>query len=350
MLLSITSRILPIAASVSLAAVLQAQPQGTIDGPVAGYVFDKAARALRPVLGLPGASTLGSPIKGYRVDQAFIAPKLDSVVGVTSEGAFRLVRMHDGIVSEMAVGGLAPAGSQYSVAFSPSGTSVALYAGNRVQLIVGLPDAPAVGGSIDLTGADQPSALAVSDDARTLLLSIGNSIRFFESYADMGKLIDIAPGALVAFAPGGHDAAVADTSAGVVLFHDLAGPGASQLIAPPDENTAAFAAVAFSSDGKALFLASSAAQAVTQLDLAGGSRTVIPCGCSPTVLARMGNVFRLTELTRDPLWLLDAPESAPRVVFVPVYEPRPPRNRYHDSTLDLPPGKDVGSLRASALD
>jgi hypothetical protein len=316
-----TSRIFPIVALASLAAVLEAQPQGTISGPVAGYVFDKAAHAMRPVLGLPGASLLGRPMNWrYRVDQAFIAPKLDSAVGVTAEGAFRLFRMRDGIVTEMAVGGLAPAGSPYSVAFSPSGSSAALYGGNRVQLVSGLPDAPVLGGSIDLTAAGLPSALALSDDARALLVSVNNSIRFFESYADMGKLIDTAPGALVAFAAGGHDAAVADAGAGVVLFHDLAGAGTSQVIAAPDQNGAAFSALAFSADGKALFLASAAAQAVTQLDLAAGSRNRIPCGCSPTVLARMGSVFRLTELSGDPLWLLDAPESAPRIVFVPAFE------------------------------
>ena len=316
-----TSRIFPIVALASLAAVLEAQPQGTISGPVAGYVFDKAAHAMRPVLGLPGASLLGRPMNWrYRVDQAFIAPKLDSAVGVTAEGAFRLFRMRDGIVTEMAVGGLAPAGSPYSVAFSPSGSSAALYGGNRVQLVSGLPDAPVLGGSIDLTAAGLPSALALSDDARTLLVSVNNSIRFFESYADMGKLIDTAPGALVAFAAGGHDAAAADAGAGVVLFHDLAGAGTSQVIAAPDQNGAAFSALAFSADGKTLFLASAAAQGVTQLDLAAGSRNRIPCGCSPTVLARMGRVFRLTELTADPLWLLDAPESTPRVVFVPAYE------------------------------
>ena len=159
-----------------------------------------------------------------------------------------------------------------------------------------------------------------SDDARALLASVNNSIRFFESYADMGKLIDTAPGALVAFAAGGHDAAVADAGAGVVLFRDLTGSGASQVVAPPDADNSAFSALAFSADGKALLLASSAAQAVTQLDLAAGSRTRIPCNCSPTVLARMGSVFRLTELTAAPLWLLDAPESAPRIVFVPAYE------------------------------
>jgi hypothetical protein len=315
-------RIFPIVALASLAAMLEAQPQGTINGPVAGYVFDKAARALRPVLGLPGASLLGSPIRWrYRVDQAFVAPRLDSAVGVTPERAFRLFRMRDGVVTELAVGGLAQAGSPYSVAYSPSGSSVALYAGNRVQLISGLPDAPVVGGSIDLTATGVPFALAVSDDARSLLVSVNNSIRFFESYANMGKLIDTAPGAVVAFAAGSHDAAVADSGAGVVLFHDLAGAGASQVVAPPDENGAASSALAFSADGKALFLASAAAQALTQLDLSAGTRNRIACNCTPTVLARMGNVFRLTELTGDPLWLLDTPESTPRIVFVPAFEP-----------------------------
>jgi hypothetical protein len=304
-------------------ALLGAQPQGIFNGPVAGYVFDKAAHALRPVLGLPGASLLGSPIKWrYRVDQAFIAPRLDSAVGVTSEGAFRLFRINDGLVTEMGIDGLASAGTRYSVAFSPSGSSVALYSSDRVQLIRGLPDAAVPGGSIDLSAAGIPSALAVSDDARMLLVSVNNSIRFFESYADMGKLIDTAPGALVAFAAGGLDAAVADSGAGVVLFHDLAGAGASQIIAPPDANQVAFSGLAFSSDGKSLFLASSAAQTVTQLDLSAGSRTRILCSCSPTVLARMGSAFRLTELASDPLWLLDAPESAPRIVFVPAFQSR----------------------------
>jgi hypothetical protein len=316
-----TSRTLPILALASLAAVLEAQPQGTINGPVAGYVFDKTARALRPVLGLPGASLLGSPIRWrYRVDQAFVAPQLDSAVGVTSEGAFRVFRMRDGIATEIAIGGLAPAGSPYSVAFSPSGSSLALYSGGRVQLVTGLPDSAAVGGSVDLTTAGAPSALAVSDDARSLLVNVNNSIRLFESYADMGKLIDAAPGAQVAFAAGGHDAAVADAGAGVVMFHDLAGAGASQVVAPPDDSGAAFSALAFSADGKALFVASAATQAVTQLDLSAGSRSRMPCDCSPTVLARMGKVFRLTELAGDPLWLLDGPESAPRIVFVPAVE------------------------------
>src|SRR5215472_13757421 len=115
-----TSRIVLILSFISLAVALEAQPQAAIDGPVAGYVFDKGGSGLRPVLGLPGASMLGSPLKWrYRVDRAFIAPKLDSAVGVTSEGGFRVFRIRDRVVTESAVGALSPADPPYIVVYSP---------------------------------------------------------------------------------------------------------------------------------------------------------------------------------------------------------------------------------------
>jgi hypothetical protein len=40
---------------------------------------------------------------------------------------------------------------------------------------------------------------------RAALVSVNNSIRFCESYADVGKLIETVPGAVVAFAAGGDD-------------------------------------------------------------------------------------------------------------------------------------------------
>lgn len=48
-----------------------------------------------------------------------------------------------------------------------------------------------------------PFALAVSDEARSLLVSVNNSIRFSKSYADVGKLIETVPATVVAFAAGG---------------------------------------------------------------------------------------------------------------------------------------------------
>jgi len=46
---------------------------------VAGFVFDRGAQALRPLPGIPGASTVGGPISsGYQLTAAYVAPRLDS--------------------------------------------------------------------------------------------------------------------------------------------------------------------------------------------------------------------------------------------------------------------------------
>jgi hypothetical protein len=49
-----------------------------------------------------------------------------------------------------------------------------------------------------------------------------------------------------------------------------------------------------------------------------GNRLDMACSCSPAELTPMGTSFRLNELTADPLWLVDAGVSGPRVVFVPA--------------------------------
>jgi hypothetical protein len=322
--------ILGICAFVSLAAVLEAQTQSTINGPVAGYVFDKVSEGLRPILGLPGASLFGSPVGfGYKVTAAFVAPKLDSSFAVASDGSSHLFRIQSGAVQEVSVGGLARAGFSYIAEFSPSGTAMALYTGGSVQFLTGLPGAPTVAGSVDLTQLGRPDALALSDDGTALLVSANNAITLFGSYASLGKLMDTAANPVMAFAAGTHDAAVSDTGAGVVLFQDLTGSVTSQVVAPPDQKAAPSSALAFSADGKSIYLASSSAQTITQLDLAAGTSNRLPCGCSPTALARLGNVFRVTELSAAvPLWLLDTPAGGARLVFVPALAPSTAPTRF----------------------
>ncbi|MBV9508588.1 MAG: hypothetical protein JO323_26685 [Acidobacteriia bacterium] len=337
-------RIFSILNLAAFASLLQAQ-QGTVSGPVTGYIFDPTARALRPVLGLPGASLFGSPIGfGLEADSAFVAPSLDSAVVVAGDGTIHLFSIQSGAVKELSAEGLKSLTKPLRVVFSPSGSAAALYAAGSVVVLKGLPSAPAIAASVPLAvnagasaassggrrpegrvigkaAAASPLAIAVSDDAAALLVSTGNAIRLFGSGDDLGKLMDASDNPSMAFAAGGHDAAIADSGAGVVLFHDVLGTGGSQVISPPDASNAVPSALAFSSDGKAILLAESAAQIVTELDLAAGSRTRIPCSCSPTLMARMGQVFRLTEQAHDPLWLLDTPASGPRVVFVPALQP-----------------------------
>lgn len=313
-----STRIFRILALISLPACLLPGQDSQIAGPVSGYVFDRAARGLRPILGIPGASIIGNPVDfGLEVSAAYVAPRQDAAFVTAADGTFHLFRIGAGKATELILNGLT--GAPDRVVFSPSGMAAALYAGGAVQIVNGLPDSPAIAGGLDATAAGLPGSIALSDDGAILLLASGNSVELFGGSGDLGKLTDAASAALVAFAPGRHDAAVVDpTGAGVVLFRNLAAASDSQVVAAPDDTIQSASALAFSADGSRLLLANSASQSVTAFDLTAGGRSAIACSCSPSTLVRVGDLFRLNDLGSEPLWLLDAQPDAPRVLFVPA--------------------------------
>jgi hypothetical protein len=311
-----TTRAWRILVLVSLAAPLLVGQLGGLGGPVAGYVFDRPARALRPILGIPGAWLVGDPLNlGIGLASAYVSPRQDLALVVGADGSLRWFRLDSGAASGLTLNGITVVPER--VAFSPSGTAAALAAAGRVQVVTGLPDSPALAGAVDAGGA--PGSLAVSDDGAFLLFAASGSIRLQGTAGANRKLMDAGDGALVAFARAGHDAAVADPGgAGVVLFRDVAGASTPSVLAPPDATPAAPVGLAFSPDGRKLYLASSAARSVTVLDLATGDHSAIRCDCTPAGLVPMGNLLRLTEFGAGPLWLLDTGAAAPRMVFVPA--------------------------------
>jgi len=302
----------------SLAGVLLQAQQSRVEGPVSGYVFDSSAKVLRPIMGVPGASLLGAPVDfGFAITSAHTAPRQDAALVVAADGSLHVFALDRGTATEQSVAYLV--NSPQRVLFSPSGSSAAIYAGGSIEVVTGLPGSPTVSGGIDLPSGTVPDSLAISDDGSVLLVSANQAIRLYGSFADMGNLTATAGPAMLAFASGGHDAAIVDPAgAGVVVYRGLTGSGGSQVIAAPDDTIRASSAVAFSADGTSLLLASSSGQSVTTFDLTAGARNAIACSCSPKTLARMGNLFRLNDLGKDPLWLLDLHASNPRIVFVPA--------------------------------
>jgi DNA-binding beta-propeller fold protein YncE len=315
-----TGRILRIAVCIGFSGLWLHGQQGHISGPVSGYVFDSGAHALRPILGIPGASLLGAPVDfGIDVAAVAVSPRQNAAFVTATDGAFRLFRIDAGAVAQVQVDGLW--GAPDRVVFSPSGTAAALYEGGSAQIVTGLPDAPSAAGSLDLSALNSPDSLALSDDGAVLLASSGNSVHLFGNFNDLGSITSIAGPAPLAFAPGGHDAAIGDLSgAGILLFHDLTGSGDVRTLAAPDDALGASSALAFSADGKRLLVANSKGQSVIAFDVAAGSRTATACSCSPTALIPLGSLFRLNDLGHDPLWLLDAQASDPRIVFVPALQ------------------------------
>jgi hypothetical protein len=288
---------------------------------VAGYVFHRQSQALRVIHGIPGASLIGEPVDfGAGIKSAWAAPRLDAALVVTADGTARLFRLDNGKATERMVEGIV---APERAVFSPSGTALALVTPGSVRIIKGLPDAPVVAGTVELPqdrviaaaarhGLLQRSGggpVAVSDDGAYLLYGSSGAIELLAIAGDSRKLADVGPGALPAFAPGGHDAAIVDGQA-VALFRDASGAATVRRL----PGIGAAKGVAFSPDGLRLFVAAASVMAV---DVATGDRSEIACGCRPAGLVRMGNAFRLNELGTEPLWLLDA-SADPKVVFVPA--------------------------------
>jgi len=303
----------------ALAGFAQAQ-QGSVAGPVAGFVFDRGAQALRPLPGIPGASTVGGPINsGYQLTAAYVAPRLDSVFGVAADGSTHYFTLSSATLSEASIEGLMAQPER--IAFSPSGTAAVLYSSGQAQMVVGLPGSPSLAGSLPLRQAARaihPTSLAISDDGVYLLFAVGGSINLASQSGGVRAVMSAGAGASVAFAPGAHDAAIAARGTGVMMIHDVPGSAVQQTLTADDGSFEIVAGLGFSQDGTRVFVATAAAaQPVIVLDLAG-NRTGVACACSPTELVAMGNLFRLNELGAGPLWLADAGSSGPRTVFVPA--------------------------------
>ena len=74
---------------VMFASLGAAQDGTALSGPVSGFVFDQGAHALRPVLGMPGASYLGAPVLDG-LEAAGVSPDGSAALAV-KEGALLLV-------------------------------------------------------------------------------------------------------------------------------------------------------------------------------------------------------------------------------------------------------------------
>jgi hypothetical protein len=298
-------------------ALTLAAQQGTVGGPISGYVYDGRSHAMRAIRGIPGASLVGESIDvGAALNAAWVSPALDSAFVVTDRNEARLYRLENGKAVERRIDGLSVPDR---VIFSPSGSAVALFTGASAQIYRGLPDAPALAGTLQLPEESAISGIrsrrptansaALSDDGRYLLYRNGGAVELLGVAGDSRRLTQASAAAELAFAAGSHDAAVIDAQ-GIALFQDAAGAATVRRL----PGVAKVHGAAYSTDGKRLILSG---DQVSVVDLASGDRTDLACNCRPVSLARMGAAFRLNEIGDGPLWLLDL-SAAPAVLFVPA--------------------------------
>ncbi|HEY6389960.1 MAG TPA: hypothetical protein VIX89_01710 [Bryobacteraceae bacterium] len=296
--------------------------QSRVSAPVAGLVFDGSLQTLRPINGIVGTARLGTPLDlGFQAGLAVVSPRQDYTLATdAASGEMRLLRFRPDGISAAGISGAMNSPDRFVL--SPAGRSAALYSASsaRIQVIRGLLQAP--GPAVEMAGwPGSLTALAVNDDGSFGLAaffdgSAGMLVRFSERGAMPVWTGGRVPA--IVFLPNGRDAVAADATANVVfLIRNVADAPETVPLAGASDGIDGPVAVAASRDGLRVFAASAGSHSVVVIDLAGGQRTRLDCDCMPAGLTPLAaDVFQLTGIPGDTLWLLDATPAGSRLVFV----------------------------------
>jgi hypothetical protein len=289
-----------------------------VSGPVLGYVFDASAHRVRPLLGIAGASVAGQPLDADAdLYQAAYAPVHNFILALAGDDLTPLLIVpgQPGVPIEGALPGAT------RIVLSPQGSSAVLYfkKAGRAQILTGLPDAPEVARSVDLSvvpGA--PVALAVSDDAEALVAIVGGDAPALDVFTADGAMSTVTlgePATAFAFLNDSHDAVLTGASDAFLLHDVLNGAALTPLAA---DGIGSPAALAVSPDNTRAVALNSDSNGIVTLDLGGGPAALVACSCSASGIARLsGNAFRLTDYTGGPLTLFDISPGNARLLSVP---------------------------------
>ncbi len=223
----------------SAAVMLPAQQSTRLAGPTSGWLFDAPSRAIRVVMGVPGAAYLGDAVAGD-LDNGSVSP--DHRLAVTmSAGAASLLNMADS--STVSLG----EGCEGAVAWAADSAAVALGCRDGVQLYR-LSKGRAE--RAELTGFRGANALAV--DLSGHVFAAGSD-GIYRLDAESGRLLaSIDASSLALF---GSTLYAVDRSGGqVVALDNLTGSGALRVVAGTGQGLEDPSAVGISADGARLFV------------------------------------------------------------------------------------------------
>lgn len=296
----------------------------SLSAPVTGYVADSSAPALRAVLGVPGSLLFSDPLAlpdgttGVRV-----APGRDFAWAERGTAPPAVLFLNGVSVARFSpVEGALPAADW--VAFSPGAASMVLFSASagRLQVVSGLPDAPAVAWDLDAGSLpDQPLAAAVSDDGSTLLTASESAVYLLNPGAAAQLLLSGQKIHSLAMMPNGTDVVAADSAAGSVFLlpNVLSAPAARALAS--NLNGVEYISAAW--DGSMVLLAQPGAQAVSILDPVSGAFQSFPVDVAPASLQPMRNpdVFLISSQPGEPGWIFVRTGSAGTSLFIPPAQP-----------------------------
>lgn len=300
------------------------QAQETVSGPVLGVIFDPASERFLPIHGIAGSATEGRPIQaGVRVSRALVSPEGDHALAEIGEfPEVGLIRFGDGEATIVPLSGVPK--TPELMALSPSGTAGALFysAQGKIVVLTGLAQAsPEVRDVAVPGGLGRPSALAVSDDGKAVLVAIpeGGEDALYAASGGFRALARFGRAAAVSFVANSRNALVAD-AAGNRIYR-IGDEGEVIPIADERQGISGPVAVAATTNSARVVVLNSNPPGIVIVDTSSGESAAAPCRCSPRRLEtlRGGESFLLSAEPDSPLWLLIAGPQAPQTLFVPAY-------------------------------
>jgi len=296
-------------------------------GPILGFTPNSVGSVIWPILGIAGASRLGDRlVLDTEIHGAIISPKQDYALAVRIADARPvLIHLADDPPATSAVLSMDIAADLFGI--STTGSAAAIYNNDSklIRVIGGLPDAAEQIYQFDVS--DLPGSLnqiSLSDDGTIVLVKFtaAEGDFRFRGYDSSGATWDLPvgrPSAAVFFA-NSHDAAVTDDSTQTVfVIGDLARTAVQLPLVSAVGILNGFSAVAVSADNQQVFAADANTGKVMIIDVETHTFVPVSCDCLLSGLARLtGNsMFRLNEVSREALKVLDASSGEPRIVVTP---------------------------------
>jgi hypothetical protein len=295
-----------------------------VGGPSLGFSPNADGTTVWPILGIPGASTLGQALNlGVEIRGAVVSPRQDYILALRTEDGQPIIRR---LTSDPRDATPIDGTRRNSViAISPSGSAAVLYDNDSkvLQVLHGFPASPSIVFESDASSiAGDITALAVSDDASLSLVGFSNngSGSLWAVSSAGSKFVSATYATSLSFIVNSQDAVVGDSAVGeaFLLQRIVDAPQRFALISP-GEGVTGLSGIAVSDDGRFAVVAGGASANVGIVDMQQSLRYVIPCNCKPNGVNRLTGtaVFRLNQPPDALVTILDLSSGKPRILVVP---------------------------------
>lgn len=285
-----------------------------------GYLFDASSRSIRPIVGIPGSSSLGAPLAlPISIDKiAILSDQQHAIVGSPVDTDALVLDLKE--LRTLPING-ASSSSITEIRTSPGGSVAGLFyaAAKRIVIVGGLPDTPVVRATIDISFVKDPlRRFAIADDATALLdFSSDEQDTLYSWSVSAGPRYVSRASRISDMTFLGDDAVYLDAgNQQALLIRNVREQVAPAVIADSGDGLSDPVAV-FVSARSEIYIGDSEG-GILVLDSTGHLLRRTRCNCAITTMTPLAKAaLRLTDRIDHPIYVLDG-SDADRIVFIPA--------------------------------